>query len=57
MADALKTAPDGADRHTDIQTDGHGDSMTNSAELVKTKSILNTNISCIKDNPVNLKSL
>ena len=27
-----KTALDGADRTTDTQTDGHGDSMTNSAQ-------------------------
>ena len=27
-----KTAPNGADRHTDRQTDGHGDSMTNLAQ-------------------------
>ena len=27
-----KTAPDGADRHTDTQTEGHGNSMTNSAQ-------------------------
>ena len=28
----LKTAHDGADRQTDTHTDGHGDSMTNSAQ-------------------------
>ena len=35
-----KTAPDGTNKHTDILTDGHGDSMTESAQWadsVKTK--------------------
>ena len=32
MRGLKKTAPDGADRHTDTQTDGHGNSMTNSVQ-------------------------
>ena len=32
MRGLKKTAPNGADRQTDIHTDRHGDSMTNSAQ-------------------------
>ena len=32
MRGLKKTAPDGANRQTNRQTDGHGDSMTNSAQ-------------------------
>ena len=49
MRGLKKTAPDGAHKQTDTQTDGHGESMTNSAqwgELVKMVLVLLSGTQC-----------